>query len=158
MTALATVAEVTAVTGVTVTVTELIIAHGIIALTTGLDMDETTTVEDLTDTTGLRDRDVRLVRSAIRWQAAYLHNNPSVLTTAGNLVSAGANGVTAQWDATGSAGALVGPLAKLALGRLSWKRSRGIRLKRVPDRPRQLQTLTDDGSDGDWTPEGRYAR
>lgn len=157
VTDLATIAEVTAVTGETVTQTNIDVAVNLVALATGIDMDADTNVDDLTDA-GFRARDVRLLRSAIRWQAAYLKNNPTILAAAGNVTGAAANGVSVTYGDGGSAGALVGPLARLALNRLSWRRSRAILLKRVPPRPYALQTMTEDGSSSDWTPEGPYAR
>ena len=67
--------------------------------------------------------------------------------------SAAANGVSVGYDASGSAGSLVAPLARYALDRLSWRRSRSVRMKRTKDTPIVTpQTIINDGADTDWTP------
>lgn len=102
-------------------------------------------------------RDRRLLRQAVVWQAAYINANPDVLTRLGGLTTATANGVSVTYAGSSSATeGLIGPLAKMSLDRLSWRRSRSIAVRPAdPLRPRKYgrrpQTLVDDGDEGEWT-------
>jgi hypothetical protein len=142
-----TIAQVTARTGVAgVTDAHIATARGIVSAVVGVDLS-------LTPTPVLRLSDLGRLTAAVDWQAVYVKANPGIIEQAGNLTSASANGVAVGYDASGSAGALLAPLARMSLDRLSWRRSRSIRMKRVPDRPvAPPQTLVSDGADTDWTP------
>jgi hypothetical protein len=141
-----TPAEVAARTGIAgVTVANIATAVGIVSAVVGYDLAAVTLP-------AFRPRDLDRMTAAVDWQAVYVQQNPGVTTQAGNLTSASANGVAVGYDASGSAGALLAPLARLSLDRLSWRRSRSISMKRVPDRPvAPPQSLISDGADTDWT-------
>lgn len=149
MTAITTTAQVLATTGVTVTDEQIATASGVIEAVTGLDL----TLDPLP----LVKRDVRHLRAAVAWQARFMLDPEAgaAIDRAGNLTSASANGVAVAWGGDGSADAILAPLARLALKRLSWKGSKTVRM--VPGRTYEAglterQTTTLDGSDQAWTP------
>jgi hypothetical protein len=144
VTNLATAAEVLDATGKSVSAADITRAQSVIATVTGRDLD----VDPLPN---YRARDLRLLKSAVVWQTAYLDDNPDVLVQLGNVQRASTNGNTVEYAAGGASGSLVAPLAEMSLRRLSWRRSRSIRMRRPPDRPAP-QTIIHDGADGEWRP------
>lgn len=141
-----TPAQVLASTGVAgITDADIATARGILSAAVGVDLS-------VDPAPVFRARDLSRLTSALDWQAVYVHSNPGLATKAGNLAAASANGVGVTYAGT-SAGALLAPLAKMSLDRLSWRRSRSVKMRRVKDAPLPApQTLTNDGADGDWTP------
>lgn len=148
--------QVLATTGKTVTEAQIATAEGVIAAVTGVDFSV-----DFTATPApYRARDVRHLRAAVEWQARYMLgvDADQAIDRAGNLTSASVNGVSASWSGEGSSGAIVAPLAAMALRRLSWRKSGSVRM--VAGRPTPAlrepltlpQTLTSDGSDSSWKP------
>lgn len=145
---LATLDEVQQVTGAAVTEAQLATAQAIVSVFAGIDLDP---ARDLT-AAGYLARDRRLLKAAVIWQAVYVKAHPDAVQQAGNLVAASANGVSVSYDETGSSGAILSPLAKLSLGRLSWRKSRAVSVVREARRVWATQTLTSDGSDAEWRP------
>ncbi len=149
-----TVPEVDAVTGETVTEAQISTAQAVIETMCGYDLSDTVTADGTARKASLYRRDLRLLRQAVIWQAAYVKANPDIFTRAGNLKSAQANGVAVSWGPGGSAGSILSPLASMSLQRLSWRRSRSQRLgvSRAILRPSRAQTLLSDGASSDWRP------
>lgn len=128
-----------------ITVAQIATARGIISAVVGYDLSET-------PLPAFRAADLKRLEAAVDWQAVYVSKNPDLATRAGNLTSAGANGVSVGYDSSGSAGAILSPLARYSVNRLSWRRSRSIRMKRVEDNPTRPQTLVNDGDPAEWKP------
>lgn len=147
MAAILTPEQVLATTGATVTPEEIGVAAGIIESVTGLDLS--------VDPLPYAKRDLRHLRSAVAWQARYMQTNGEAVDREGNLASANTNGVAVSWVG-GSADGILAPLARMALRRLSWRRSKTVRM--VKGRPVPAlteappQTLVSDGDDGSWKP------
>lgn len=148
MTNLVTVTEVAEATGKSVSASDITRAQAVIATATGRDLDQPWGTDEAP---GYRARDLRLLRDAVLWQTAYLDDNPDVLVQLGNIEAASTNGNSVKYGEGGAAASLVGPLAAMSLRRLSWRRSRSIRMRRQRDTPHP-QTIVHDGSDREWTP------
>lgn len=138
--------EVAGTTGVTgVTDPQIALARGIVSAAVGYALAAPTLPD-------FRARDLRLITEALDWQAVYVKANPDLITRRGDVQAASTNGNSLTYKADADElDTLLAPLAKLTLKRLSWRRSRSVKLKRAPDRP-QPQTLVHDGADADWTP------
>lgn len=139
---LPTVEQVKESTGVDVTDAQIANAWGIISTLTGV---------DLTIEVPLLARDARALRTAVVWQAPYLKANPGLTDQPGNLTSASTNGVAVAYSADqGSAGAILAPLARAALKRLSWRGIRVVRMRPAEYRDHPVQTIVEDGRESDW--------
>lgn len=148
MSIIPTPAQVKDVTGVDVTAEQVATAASVVELTTGVDLS--------LDPSPYSRADRRRLTAGIAWQARYVAEHPDALSREAGLTSASANGVALSWGPEGSGGSLLGPLASLALKRLSWRRSRTVRLVEGRPTPSMAkvppQTLTDDGLDSSWRP------
>lgn len=139
-----TPADVLDSTGATVTETQIATARGIISAAVGYALGAPTLPD-------FRARDLRLLTEAIDWQAAYVAGNPGITTQRGDLAAASTNGNSLTFRDGDELDQLLAPLAKMTLRRLSWRRSRSVKLKRAPDNS-SPQTLVSDGADAEWTP------
>lgn len=119
-----TVAEVTTVTGKTVTATDRNIAAFAIELTTGL-------IESV-ERVDITRRDLYWLRQAVAFQAAWLADTPDYLER-NDVTAASADGqsATLKPDAL-----ILAPLARRAIKRLSWRGTRSVRPVRVDERGR----------------------
>lgn len=142
-----TPAEVFAMTGDEVTTGDIAKATGIIEAMSGAELTD----PDLT-TVPHSTRDARLLERAVAWQAAYVAqaDNDGAERKPGNLTSASNGDVSVAYGAGGSGGAILSPLAAKYLARLSWRRSRSLKVKRQAA-PTRVQTLVNDGSDREWS-------
>lgn len=132
---------------------DVVKAQGILSVITGVDFEV-----DSADALPYAKRDVRTLRTAIAWQAAYVHANgtkvDNAVASVREAVSASTNGVSVNYGTAetvrGTLGGIVAPLASMALRRLSWRGSRSVRM--VPSRRTLLraQTLVLDGDDAEW--------
>lgn len=110
MTEWATVAQVAAVTGVTVTQTQRDIAAASLETMSGL-----IEAVDRPDTT---DRDRHFLKLACAYQAAFVRDNPDLFSRA-DVTSASADGQSANFRNVDAH--VLAPLARKALRRLSWR-------------------------------------
>lgn len=147
MAAITTPEQAKTITGADVTVEQIATATGIVEAVTGVDLS----AEPLPFVR----RDLRHLRNAVAWQARYMLDPEAAAAVdrPGNLASANANGVSVAWTG-GSAEAILAPLARMALRRLSWRGSRSVRMVAGSATPTlgAPQTLVSDGSDGAWKP------
>lgn len=108
----ATVAEVTEITSVTVTDQQLALANTVIELLVGR----------TADATAIRERDLRWLKRAVAFQAAWSVDQPDLLTrTETNQQIQDGQHATFRPDSH-----LLAPLARRALKKLSWKGTRSI--------------------------------
>jgi hypothetical protein len=144
--------DVSSLTGVTVTETQVTLAMGMIAAATGLDLAE------LPDRATARD--AANLRLAVIWQAAYGAGEAG--TRDRSVASASANGASVTYTAdSGTEGSSWGlsEIAALYLARLSWRRAAGgIRTVHVvPEalvRAADAQTMIEDEGYPPWVPLG----
>lgn len=149
MVTLATPAEVEAITGTAVEVTDIAKAQAILSVVTGVDFE--------VDALPYAKRDIRHLTAAVVWQAAYVKTHAAQVDAAvvevRQATSASANGVSVNYGEAvrGTLNGIVAPLAGMALRRLSWRGSRSVRM--IPSRRSILraQTLLLDGDDAEWS-------
>ena len=109
----ATIADVLAKTGLTVTETQRTIAAGVLETVTGL-------IEEV-ERPGISDRDRYWLKIATCYQAAYVFDNPDLFSRS-DVTSAAQDGESASFRNVDAH--LLAPLARKSIRRLSW---RGIR-------------------------------
>ncbi len=110
------------ITGVTVSPEQLAQAQGVIDLTSG-------TTQDAAVDLALRPRDLRFLRMAVAYQAAWMASQVDLFSRT-EVSSLNQDGV--QMTPGHSDALLLAPLARRALGRLSWRRTRSVPV-RGPD-------------------------
>lgn len=138
--ALTTVADVSTYTGVTVDSSAVAQAQFIIEL-----------FSNRTEAASgsFTDRDSYWMKMAVAYQAAYMDSHPEVFNLMDvNSINQGDLSVNFKKDASF---AIVAPLARMALARTSWSRTRSIRVN--SDFITELDNVTDDGP-GAWHPIG----
>jgi hypothetical protein len=113
----ATVADVANLTGKVVTVQTLMMAQGVIDL-----HSETTTNARI----NIRPRDKWRLMQAVAYQAAWLSSAPDAFTR--NEISSAGHAAT-SFSFVDAESVTLAPLAKRALSKLSWKRSRSVRIR-----------------------------
>ncbi len=108
-----------AITGVTVSPEQLAQAQGVIDLTSG-------TTEDAAVDLALRPRDLRYLRMAVAYQAAWMSTQIDLFarTEVSSLNQDGLQMTPGHADAL-----LLAPLARRALHRLSWRRTRSVSVR-----------------------------
>lgn len=116
----ASTAEVLGYTGTTVTDAQITIANGVIDLFAG--------VTDLARD-NLSDRDLRLLSKATAYQTVWMAGQVDVLTRT-DVASASQDGASYTTPTSNPDSAQLAPLAKRCLDRLSWRKSRTIRVAR----------------------------
>lgn len=111
----ATPAEASALTGHTITQSELAMAQGILVLFTG--------PVDGERLNNIRTRDRQLLRSAVAYQAAWMQSKPELFgrSDMDNIIQD-----SLQFSKADRESHIMAPLAKVALMKLSWQRSRTI--------------------------------
>jgi len=107
-------------TGATVTDATITQAQGLMSLFSGYDLDADTLLTE--DMTFLPDQ--RKIRMAVAYQAAFMVAHPDIFTAA-DISSSSADGYSQAWN---ELGAVIAPLAKIALRKLTRKRSRSVRV------------------------------
>lgn len=134
----ATTEQVLSMTGVSVTDTQLAMAQTTVELFSGVTEDYT-----------LTGRDVRHLRMAVAYQSAWLKGQIDVMTRTdvSQATQDEMSFVYANQDAP-----VLGPLARHALKRLSWKTSRSVMTRRLQDTVLPVDTeqafLTDEDCSG----------
>lgn len=142
MTDWATPADVLTYTGVTVTDDEVIRAQFIVELFAG-------TTTDASDRGLITSRNLRLLRQAVAFQSAWMTEHPDVFTSV-DVTTFSQDGVSAT-QAHANAH-LLAPLAKRCIDRLSWKRNRGLQIRRRLDAgqiPRTMNVINAAADDND---------
>lgn len=134
----ATIADALALTGATVSAVERNLAAQAVELATGA-------IESV-ERTGTSARDLYWLKLAVCYQAAWLVAQVDYLERS-NVTSASQDGASV----TGGADWLtLGPLARKALRKLSWKGTRTIAPRSALDRPAGVSPLVSDAHGG-WT-------
>ncbi|WP_018502990.1 hypothetical protein [Parafrankia discariae] len=143
----ATTADVAALTGVTVTDALLAQAQGVIDIHAGR-----TWADDLTR---VGDRDRSWLALAVAYQAAWMAAQIDLFSRT-EVTAVNQDGM--QYSPGHEDAMVLAPLARRSLRRLSWRRSRSVRVRpRRPTEPAPVSDLVDadDYGDGDaagWTP------
>lgn len=115
----ATLTDVTAYTGVNVSSLELERAHLLVEM---LGDRDRTAVADF------RARDVRKLKAATAYAAAYLHEHPEILLEVAGIGSIGQPDLSISYDTDDEGAHLVGRAAWKAIKGLSWNRSRSVQI------------------------------
>jgi hypothetical protein len=145
----ATTDDVVAYTGLTASTAQVSQAQSVIELFAD-------TTEDASDAGNISTKNLRLLKQAVSYQAAWITQHPDAFTSM-DTTSVSQDQVTATW-LHANAGILA-PLAKRAIDRLSWKRIRPLRIGRrtgYPSIPRTLNATSAvlDDRDPRWQPMG----
>lgn len=144
---LVTPAEVESVTGISVSAQDITRAQSVIEVVSGLDLSGTLATDYP------RSADQRFLKQAVVWQTAYLDTHPELLNQESNLSRAYADGVGKDYAANAAATpSLLAPLASLALGRLSFNRTRVVSMRSDLENRAQFQTLVSDEGYPPWIP------
>lgn len=125
------VAAVLDLTGATVTDAQILQAQGIVELFTGYELGSATWQ---TDQVPFRPDQLRLMK-AVGYQAAFMVAHPDVFTAA-DISASSADGYSQSWN---ELGAVIAPLAKIALRRLTKNRSRSVRVHKGLDAVREAR-------------------
>lgn len=140
----ANIADTLTLTGVEVTESELLQAEGLIELCSGVH----------TSNTQLLSSDLKVLKHATAYQAAYLNQQAGVFGRAG-VKQLSQDGVAVVMNDGDTTGLMLSPLAHLALRQLSWHRNhdgdRVLRVRRgapyIPFEAAVHAFLTDEGGD-----------
>lgn len=116
----ATVEDVLAVTGVTVTSDVLTQAQGVIDIVSNMSVDQAVDLR-------ISARDLRWLGMALCYQAAWQSNQVDVITRT-DVTGVTQEGM--QFSPANDTALILSPLAKRCLDRISWRRPRSIRLQR----------------------------
>lgn len=135
----ATVEQVEAQTGITVTAETLALASAIIDTFSGAD-------EELPED-AISAVDRKWLRKATAWQAVWIPTKPGLITDRENTVSTSSDSQSIQRG--DNADALLAPLAKRALMSLSWVGTRTTRVRPISD-ARNRQNFLNERSDPAW--------
>jgi hypothetical protein len=114
----ATEQDVATYTGMTVTEPQIVQAQAIVELFADV-------TEDASDAGLISTKNLRLLRMAVSYQAAWMPLNPDLFThhDAQSVTQDSVSVTPAHANA-----ALLAPLAKRSIDRLSWRRNRGLRI------------------------------
>lgn len=134
----ATAADVLDVTGVEVDAAAVRVAQGVVALTVDRDPAAEWPV--------IKTRDLARLRQAVAYQCAFMKANPDVFDR-NDVDSESFGKMRTQNRPNDPAAIVIGPLAQMAIRRLSWMRSRSLRIGTAWSRPR---VVGDDAHD--WQP------
>ncbi len=149
MTAWATPQQVNDTTGFTVTSQQLTAAQAVVEV-----FADTTT--DASDAGNISPKNLRLLRLAVCYQAAWITQHPDAFTNVDltNFNQDQVSGTLAHANAL-----VLAPMAKRCIDRLSWKRMRPLRIGarggygQIP-RTMNLTSATADDDDPRWQPIG----
>jgi hypothetical protein len=143
----ATIGETLDLTGIVVGNDNLTAAQGLIELFAD-------TTEDASDAGNISSKNLRLLKLAVAYQAAWLTNHPDAYVTidVSNAQQDGLGYTLAHANST-----IIAPLAKRAIDRLSWKRNRNIVIRRRRNfynepRTNGYSSAARDDNRSDWRP------
>lgn len=144
----ATISDVATYTGLNVTTAQAEQAQAVIELFADV-------TEDASDAGNVSAKNLRLLRQAVAYQAAWITQHPDAFTNIdlNNFNQDQVSGTLAHANAL-----ILAPLAKRCVDRLSWKRIRPLRIRRrgeyqIP-RTMNLTSTTMDENDPRWQPLG----
>lgn len=147
MTDWATAGDVTTYTGVTVTAAQVAQAQAVVQI-----FADTTT--DASDAGNISEKNLRLLKQATAYQAAWISQHPDAFTNM-DVTNVSQDQVSASFL---HANALIlAPLAKRCIDRLSWKRMRPLRIGRGGrplSRTINVTSASQDENDPRWRPLG----
>lgn len=116
----------------------------------------TDTTEDASDAGNISPKNLRLLKLAVSYQAAWITQHPDAFTNIdlNNFNQDQVSGTLAHANAL-----ILSPLAKRCIDRLSWKRIRPLRIGPMADggripRTMNLTSATADDDDPRWRPLG----
>lgn len=148
MTTWASTSDVTTYTGMTVTAAQVEQAQAVIEL-----FADTTT--DASDAGNIYPKNLRLLKLAVAYQAAWITQHPDAFTNIdlNNFNQDQVSGTLAHANAL-----ILAPLAKRCIDRLSWKRTRPLRIGprygfQIPPTMNTTSAALDD-NDPRWNPLG----
>ena len=145
----ATTSDVTTYTGLSVTAAHVEQAQAIVELFAD-------TTEDASDAGTIFPKNLRLLKLAVAYQAAWITQHPDAFT---NLDLTNYNQDQVSGTLAHANALILAPLAKRAIDRLSWKRTRPLRigprnpLGQIPRTQNLISAVLDD-DDPRWTPIG----
>lgn len=143
----ATTSDVATYTGITVTAAQVEQAQAVVELFAD-------TTEDASDQGLISTKNLRLLKLAVAYQAAWITQHPDAFTNM-DATSISQDQVSATMAHANAA--ILAPLAKRSIDRLSWKRIRPLRIGRRSDAgqiPRRLNVTSAvlDDDDPRWIP------
>ncbi|MEU5197286.1 hypothetical protein AB0G86_25095 [Streptomyces scabiei] len=142
----ATTTDVLAITGITVTDADITQAQYLVEMFAG-------TTEESDDF--ISDRNMRHLKLAVSYQTVWMLDHPDVFSAI-DVTSATQDGLS--WTISNPQQAVVAPLARMAIARLSWNRNRSVYIRPSSYRgdviPQTLNTTNVDLDDRrtDWRP------
>jgi hypothetical protein len=142
----ATTADVALYTGLTVTDPQIVQAQSVVEIFAD-------TTEDASDAGNISPKNLRLLKQAVAYQAAWITQHPDAFTSM-DTTSVSQDQVTATW-LHANAGILA-PLAKRCIDRLSWRRIRPLRIRKRAEwslpRLMNVSSAVMDDDDPRWQP------
>lgn len=118
-------------TGITPTTAEVAQAQGVIELLADV-------TEDASDAGNISPKNLRLLKQAVSYQAAWINQHPDAFTGM-DTTKVSQDGVSADWAHANAQ--ILAPLAKRCIDRLSWKRIRSLRIGRRSDPRNRSRTM-----------------
>ncbi len=145
----ATTSDVATYTGVTVTAAQVEQAQGVVEIFADV-------TEDASDDGLISAKNLRLLEQAVAYQAAWITQHPDAFTNQ-DASSISQDQVSATFAHANAA--ILAPLAKRCIDRLSWRRNRGLRIRPMhggPTIPRRMNITSAAADDDDprWQPIG----
>lgn len=145
----ATTTDVTTYTGITVTAARVEQAQGVIEVLADV-------TEDASDDGLISPKNLRLLKQAVAYQAAWITQHPDAFT---NLDASSLSQDQVSATLNHANALILAPWAKRCIDRLSWRRNRALRICPMgggPSIPRRLNLTSAAADDDDprWTPIG----
>lgn len=146
----ATTSDVATYTGLTVTAAQVEQAQAVIELFAD-------TTEDASTAGNISPKNLRLLKLAVAYQAAWITQHPDAFTNL-DTTQIQQDGVVASF--THHNATVLAPLAKRSIDRLSWRRNRSLRIGPMrggtagAPRRMNLTSATADDNDPRWKPMG----
>ncbi|MGY0062841.1 hypothetical protein ACWY4P_40950 [Streptomyces sp. LZ34] len=146
----ATTGDVTTYTGITATAAQVEQAQVVVEIFAD-------TTEDASDAGNISPKNLRLLRLAVAYQAAWITQHPDAFTNI-DLTQVQQDGVVASMQHNNAL--VLAPMAKRCIDRLSWRRIRSLRIGRMASAgtgiPRHMNTTSAVADDNDprWMPMG----
>lgn len=146
----ATTADVTAYTGQTVTDPQVEQAQALIEVFAD-------TTEDASDAGNISPKNLRLLKLAVAYQTAWITQHPDAFTNI-DVSQVQQDGVVATMQHNNAL--VLAPMAKRCIDRLSWRRTRSLRIGRMAGagtgipRHMNLTSTAADDNDPRWRPLG----
>jgi len=116
------------------------------------------TTEDASDAGNIRPKNLRLLKLAVAYQAAWITQHPDAFTNI-DVSQVQQDGVVATMQHNNAL--VLAPMAKRCIDRLSWRRTRALRIGRMASAgsgiPRRMNLTSVDADDNDprWRPLGQ---